>query len=208
MLHAFSSRFQRFQPAGRWLRHGASVVAGIWLVGCSPTLNWREVRLESTDGGSTLVAYLPCKPDRATRQQDLGGERVELRMMGCEAGGATFTLARINLVNPVLAPQVLAAWQAATLANLRAPPPVPQLHGALPAQPISIQGASVWPPATRMTVQGRDRNLQVVWFAKQGTTGVALYQAALYGPLSGSDPNSTHAFNSAMITFFESLHLP
>ncbi|MDO8771802.1 MAG: hypothetical protein Q7K57_24430 [Burkholderiaceae bacterium] len=208
MSHLLSSRFQRFHPAGRWLRYGALGVAGIWLIGCSPTLNWREVRLESTDGGGTLVAYLPCKPDRATRQQDLGGERVELSMMGCEAGGATFTLGRINLAKPVLAPQVLAAWQAATLANLRAPQPVLQLQGALPAQPISIQGASVWPPATRMTVQGRDRNLQVVWFARQSTTGVVLYQAALYGPLAGSDPNSTHAFNSAMVTFFESLHLP
>lgn len=208
MSHLLSSRFQRFHPAGRWLRYGALLVAGLSLIGCSPTLNWREVHLEATDGGGTLVAYLPCKPDRATRQQDLGGERVELGMMGCEAGGATFTLARINLANPVLAPRVLAAWQAATLANLRAPQPVLQLPGALPAQPISIQGASVWPPATRMTVQGRDRNLQVVWFARQSTTGVVLYQAALYEPLAGSDSNSTNALNPAMITFFESLSLP
>lgn len=207
MSHSFNSRFQRFHPAGRWVQYRVLMVAGLWLIGCSPTFNWREVRLESNNG-SSLIAFLPCKPDSATRQQDLGGESVALSMMGCEAGGATFTLARIQLDNPVLAPKVLAAWQAATLANLRAPQPAPQPQSALPAQAISIQGASVWPPATRMMVQGQEHNLQVVWFARQSTKDVVLYQAALYAPLPSSEPSSTTALDAATGTFFESLHLP
>ncbi|MDO8456392.1 MAG: hypothetical protein Q7T07_05705 [Burkholderiaceae bacterium] len=193
--------------ARRRVRYSALMVIGILLFGCSPTLNWREVRFESADG-STLIALLPCKPDSATRQQNLGGENVDLSMMGCETGGATYTLARINLANPVLATKVLAAWQAATLANVRAPQPVPQPHGAPPAQAISIRGASVWPPAMQMMVQGQSRHVQVVWFAKQNPTGVVLYQAALYAPLPGSEPSSTSALHAAASTFFESLHLP
>ena len=37
---------------------------------CTPSLNWREVRLAPT----TAVALLPCKPDRAERSEPLGGE--------------------------------------------------------------------------------------------------------------------------------------
>lgn len=208
MPHSFSSRFQRFHLARRRVRYSALMVIGILLFGCSPTLNWREVRFESADGSNTLIALLPCKPDSAIRQQDVGGENVDLSMMGCETGGATYTLARINLANPVLATKVLAAWQAATLANVRASQPVPQPHGAPPAQSISIRGASVWPPAMQMTVQGQSRHVQVAWFAKQSTTGVVLYQAALYAPLAGSEPSSTSAGDAAASTFFESLHLP
>lgn len=207
MPNLFNSRFQRFHWARRRVRYSALIVIGILLFGCSPTLNWREVRFESADG-STLIALLPCKPDSATRQQNLGGESVDLSMMGCEAGGATYTLARIHLANPVLATQVLAAWQAATLANVRAPQPVPQPQGALPAPAISIRGASVWPPATQMTVQGQSRHVQVAWFARQSPTGVVLYQAALYAPLPGPEPESMSALHAAASTFFESLHLP
>ena len=208
MPHLFRSLFQRLHVARRRVRYSALIVIGILLFGCSPTLNWREVRFESMDGSNTLIALLPCKPDSATRQQDVGGENVDLSMMGCETGGVTYTLARINLANPVLATKILAAWQAATLANVRAPQPVPQPHGALPAQAISIRGASVWPPATQMTVQGQSRHVQVAWFAKQNPTGVVLYQAALYAPLPGSEPGSMSALHAAASTFFESLHLP
>lgn len=55
---------------------------------CTPSLNWREVRLAPT----TAVALLPCKPDRAERSVPLGGEPTTLAVSGCEAGGATFAL--------------------------------------------------------------------------------------------------------------------
>ena len=41
----------------------AAVAVTAALLACSPTFNWREVRLESTG----LKAMFPCKPDHATR---------------------------------------------------------------------------------------------------------------------------------------------
>jgi hypothetical protein len=156
---------------------------------CTPTLNWREVRFEAPDG-TTLKAELPCKPDAATRKQQLGGSQVELSMMGCLAGDATFTLSRIPLVDPLSAPTVLAAWQAAAEANVQARPTL--------AAAATVAGAGTWPPAARVTLLSTATQAQIIWFAKQSSTGLTLYQAALYG----KEPS-----NEAATTFFESLQL-
>ena len=99
------------------------------LPACSPALNWREVRLEST----RLALLLPCKPDKAEKVVPLGGQPTVLTMMGCNAGGATFAVAVADLGDASKADAVLAQWQALTLANMMAPPAgvsSPALSGA------------------------------------------------------------------------------
>jgi len=159
------------------------------LCACTPALNWREVRLESADG-STLKAALPCKPDTATRRQQLANIQVELSMMGCVANETTFTLSRIPVSNPLEASKVLAAWQAAGVSNVKAKP------ASMVAATVS--GAGAWPAATRVSLDGAATQAHMIWFAKQAATDVTLYQAALYG----KKPS-----NEAITTFFESLQL-
>jgi hypothetical protein len=159
------------------------------LCACTPALNWREVRLESADG-STLKAALPCKPDTATRRQQLANIQVELSMMGCVANETTFTLSRIPVSNPLEASKVLAAWQAAGVSNVKAKP------ASMVAATVS--GAGAWPAATRVSLDGAATQAHMIWFAKQAGTDVTLYQAALYG----KKPS-----NEAITTFFESLQL-
>jgi hypothetical protein len=159
------------------------------ITACTPALNWRDVRLESADG-SALKAALPCKPDAATRKQQLGGIQVDLSMMGCVVNDATFTLSRIPVLDPLSAPKVLAAWQAAAVANMKAV--------ATPTIPAIVAGAGAWPPAARVTLAGVTTQAQIIWFAKQSSTGLTLYQAALY---------SKQPSNEAATTFFESLQL-
>jgi hypothetical protein len=160
---------------------------------CTPALNWRDVRLESSDG-SGLKAALPCKPDSATRKQQLGNIQVDLSMMGCrsnESPETTFTVSRIPLSNPLDAPKVLAAWQAAAVSNLSA-------KTAPPITAANVSGAGAWPPAVRATLMGATTQAHMMWFAKQTASGVTLYQAALYG----KQPS-----NEAIATFFESLQV-
>jgi hypothetical protein len=165
---------------------------------CTPTFNWREVRLESADG-SALKAALPCKPDTATRKQQLNGIQVDLSMMGCVANETTFTLARIPLTNPLDAPKVLAAWQAAALTNVGVNAGDKQVSDQpVPLTAANVSGAGVWPPAVRATLTGAATQANMLWFAKQTATGVTLYQAASYG----KQPS-----NEAIATFFESLQL-
>jgi hypothetical protein len=168
-------------------RRSAALI--LLLCGCTPALNWREVRLESPDG-STLKAALPCKPDVATRQQKLANFQVELSMMGCIANETTFTLSRIPLGNPLDVPKVLAAWQAAGVTNLEAK--------NAPLVTTTVSGAGAWPPAVRVTLAGKTTQAQMLWFAKQTATGVTLYQAAMYGKQSANETSAT---------FFESLAL-
>ena len=187
------------------------------LLACTPALDWREVRfegaLEASDA-SPLTALLPCKPDRATREQTVGGERVSLSMMGCPAAGATFTLSRMVLKTPAKAPQVLAAWQAATLANL-VPNDKAQVDKAQTAQPVTspikVPGASGWPAAARISVPAgvakgsapAGMAGQVAWFAQLAGPDLVLYQAAIYGA-QDAKPLTAEATS----TFFESLRLP
>jgi hypothetical protein len=159
------------------------------LCACTPALNWRDVQLESPDG-SILKAALPCKPDNATRKQQLGGFQVDLSMMGCSVKDITFTLSRIPLVDPLSATKVLAAWQAAAVVNVKADP--------APSSSVAVSGAGAWPQATRVTLTGSATQAHMLWFAKQSRDGLTLYQAALYG----KQPS-----HEAVTTFFESLQL-
>lgn len=156
---------------------------------CTPSLNWRDVRLESADG-SALKAALPCKPDSATRKQQLGDVQVNLSMMGCLSNETTFTLSRIPLSNPLDAPKVLTAWQSSAEANVSAK--------SAPMTPVAVAGASAWPPAARVKLLGAATQVHMLWFAKQTATSLTLYQAAVYG----KQPS-----NEAITTFFESLQL-
>lgn len=151
------------------LRASPAVLALV-LAACSPTYNWREIRLDP----GALHALLPCKPDRATREVELDGQRVALTMAGCEADGATFTLAA--LTRPASAPpeRALTAWKSATLRNLRGRAEreegfsAPGLGGAS-GQRQQLSG-----------FDGQDRPLmaQATYFSR----GQQVYQALLIAP--------------------------
>jgi hypothetical protein len=81
--------------------------------GCTPAFNWREVSFD----GLPVSALLPCKPDRGTRSVPLAGAPREMVMAGCQAGGATFTVAVVNAGDTAAAVQVTAALKAANQAT-------------------------------------------------------------------------------------------
>jgi len=81
-------------------------------LGCSPALNWREVQLDTAG----VQALLPCKPDHAVREVQLAGGVRSMEMLGCEAAGATFTVAVLQ-VAPEQAISVKAALQASDKAS-------------------------------------------------------------------------------------------
>lgn len=141
----------------------------LMLLACSPSLNWREVRL----GGGELKAVLPCKPDQAQRRQSLAGYDIELAMQGCEAGGALYAISVAELATPAQAQQVQAQWQTNLLATLQA-------QGSS-RQAFAIRGANAQPEALQLqasgrSAEGRALTVQAVWFMR----GTRLYHAAIY----------------------------
>lgn len=162
----------------------ALLLLALALAACSPSLNWREVRL-----GGELKAMLPCKPDQATRRQSLAGYELDLTMLGCEAGGGLYAISVVELATPLQALPVQAQWQTNLLATMQA-------QGSN-RQPYGIRGASAQPESVRLEALGRDSEgraitVQAVWF----TRGKRLYHAALYAPRP--TPEMSEPFFSGM----------
>jgi hypothetical protein len=174
---------------------------GLVLMGCSPSLNWRQVRLQpeeatNAEGGPgaaaapALQALLPCKPDRATRPQRMAGYEVQMTLLGCEADGGLFVVAvAVPGGSPQAMQAVLAQWQTHVLASVHA-------QGGT-RKPFLLKGADAQPEGTQLLARGRQAqrddlagtppsdnagsggdslNVQAVWFARGGR----LYHAAVY----------------------------
>lgn len=145
------------------------LMLSLLLQACSPSLNWREIRLP----GGDYKAMLPCKPDQATRRQSLAGQELELAMQGCEADGGLYAVSVAQLASPSALPAVQAQWTQQVLASLQA--------SEARYRPASIAGAdglpaAVYLEATGRGPDGRALSVQALWFVR----GTRIYHAALY----------------------------
>ena len=121
----------------------AAVAVTAALLACSPTFNWREVRIESTG----LKAMFPCKPDHAARNVDVAGRPVSLQALACEAGGATFAVLFAD-ADPGSASEFLGRWQAAMLAGLHS-------TTAKQSKPFRPSGALELPQSLQIAADGK-----------------------------------------------------
>ena len=184
----------------------AGAAALLALAACSPTYDWREAGFD--DAG--LLALLPCKPDRAQKPVTLpGAAEAPLRMMGCEAGGATFTIAYLHLdaAGEAAAPTAaLAQWQGATEARLNAK--------ASNSTPFAPQGAAVLPGSVMLNIESRDADgkplhVRLASFMRRAgpqRTGLDLFQAAIYRS-GGSAAKESRSAAEAADNFFSGLRL-
>ncbi len=175
----------------------SSRILAVWAVlcllmaagGCSPAFNWREVR----PGGTRLALLLPCKPDKAEKQVPLGGQPTSLAMLGCDAGDATFAVALADVGDPARTGEVLAQWQAVTLANMKATP------GTTRTQALRLPGLKAPAQAMLVSAEGRRADGTVVqgqaaYFADGGQ----VFQAVMYAGKANAEVAET---------FFSSLKL-
>ncbi|GAC1604381.1 MAG: hypothetical protein NVS3B2_09870 [Ramlibacter sp.] len=149
------------------------------LAACTPTFNWREVRAESMP----LKAMLPCKPDKGSRRVSIAGSDLELRVLGCDAGGATFAILYGDVADPARSAVVLGQWKAATLAGLRAAGV--SERSFLPAGAMAL-AQSVRVTASGQQADGSKLQAQAVYFAR----GSQVVQAMIFAqqlPLEAAD---------------------
>ena len=158
------------------------------LQGCSPALNWRDVRSANT----TLLALFPCKPEESTRDVSLGTKPMRMTLVGCQAQDATFSLVYADASAQGPVGEFLGQWKTVTLGNLRGK--------AEKETPFLIKGATVLAQSVKVEARGSRPDgsplvAHVVWFA----AGDQVFQAAVYA--DRIDP-------AAASTFFEGLRLP
>ena len=133
---------------------------------CSPALNWRSVAL------GELALTLPCKPDRAQRIVPLGGQNLDMEMVGCEADGALFAVSRVGVPPSADAEQLRAQWQAASLLQMK-------VQGSPVLAPLSTSAQAL--PLRGLTASGQAGDGQAVqarlaWVA----AGTDVYHFAVY----------------------------
>ena len=152
----------------------AALAALLTLGACSPTFNWRELRLD----GTPLLAVMPCKPESATRSVPLAGAPTTLHMHSCEAGGLRFAVAWADVGNAAQVPVALAAWRSASLQSMRvaSTPADDAPHGWT----VTVAGAPAAQgvKALGQNPQGQPVQTRAAYFAQ----GTQVYQAAVYGP--------------------------
>jgi hypothetical protein len=164
------------------------VGACAWLISaCSPTYNWREVRMS----GAEVTVLLPCKPDHGSKKMNLAAQEIEIQMAGCEADGALFAIAHGKLGNADKLAEVQSQWQSAMLGNMQAQSP--KLSWYL------VKGTSGQQKTIRLVAQGKRQDGSAVvahalWFAREAH----LYHAVVY-----TDKPSAEAVE----TFFSGIEL-
>lgn len=98
------------------------------VTGCSPALDWREVRV-----GDTKTLF-PCKPDRVARPVALQAGQVPAEMWVCDAGDVTWSATVLPFADAVAAQAALAELHDKLVANVRGQAeraaPVPLLQQA------------------------------------------------------------------------------
>jgi len=177
--------------------HSAAGVTGLMglvgaalglLGGCSPALNWREVRL----AGPGLVAMFPCRPVGETRQLTLAGTAVTMTLQACEAAGRTFAVGLADMGDPAAVDVGLRALRDASLAKS---------DGAAQAAVSNwaVGGMTPQPAAgrwqfSRPLPDGRSLHVDTAVFAR----GTWVIQATIIGQTAGA---------AAGAPFFDGLHL-
>lgn len=145
-------------------------LAWVPLAGCSPTLDWREVRpLESQ-----LVLLFPCKPSMQERSVPFAGQPVRLTLRACSAGGQTWGLVVADLDDPARIAPALAEFVASAASNIAG-------ARARPAA-FAVRGATPHPGSQRLLLQGklpdgRAVSMQVAVFSH----GTRVFQATVMG---------------------------
>lgn len=164
-------------------RHGAAcagmIALPLALGGCSPALNWREVRLEEPG----LIAMFPCRPVAQSRELTLAERPLSVKLHACEAAGGTYAVMAAKVPDPSSVNAVLLALRDTSLAKLDTP------DGASAARTgWQVPGMTPQPAAGRWTLthdRGREApvRLDTALFAR----GTWVIQASVIAPASGAD---------------------
>ena len=131
--------------------------------GCSPSLDWREVRPE----GAGALALFPCKPEVINRPAGAGSPS-RMGLAQCRAAGQSFALSWAQVPDALQVTSALQQMRESVASKLAA--------SAAPAQPLQVPGMTPNPQALSQRLSGRQQ-AQVAVFSR----GPLVYQAMMLG---------------------------
>ncbi len=180
--HCYHYAMDTTSGPARASRRAAMKVLGVpplvWLAGCSPELDWREIRAEDVH----VLVTLPAKPARLTRTINLEGLTLEMIMLGAQAREVAYT------VGTVVLPEDTDAMRARALASMRAAM-VRNIGGAVSAErPVRVMRVDMGgqrtgaADAVEIEAGGRMRDLDATLIARFVAVGTQAWQAVVLGP--------------------------
>ncbi|MDQ6683617.1 MAG: hypothetical protein M3Z16_00680 [Pseudomonadota bacterium] len=161
------------------------------LVGCSPALDWRDVR----PAGSNLSLLFPCRPERSERLVLIATQRLPMRLDACSAAGLGFSLAVLDVPADVKPQPLLDELRRRLSENVGG-----ALQGPWPLRVggTAASAASAWRIEGRLP-NGRPVREDAAFFSR----GSRLYQVAVVaGPEVAAASRS-----SAVETYFASIRV-
>ena len=165
-MKKFNANALSMNAKGRYRLGLFGLIMVLGLAGCTPALNWRAVNL---DGVST---WLPCKPDRAQRELEIGGQKIQMEMMGCEAQGVMYAVSHAKVLNPSESQAVAAAWQNASFKQMLAGAPQQSVFQARGEKPVTGQFFKL----AGARNNGQELKAQLAWVV----LGDEIYHLAMY----------------------------
>lgn len=159
----------------------AGSAACLFLVACSPTYDWREVRGE----GAGYMVLLPAKPSAHTRAVNLDGVQVQMTMTGAETDDVSFTVATAELPDAEQARRALQAMKTAMLRNVGA--------SASQDKPVTVAGATEAAEVTATggaDASGRPRLMAARFFVRERR----VFQMVVLGRENGVSQEAIETF--------------
>ena len=180
------------RPSRRAIVGGVLLAPLAGLGGCSPELDWREVREEEAG----LLVTLPARPARMTRRIHLEDVPLDMTMVGAQVREIAYTVGTVTLAGPQSLERALAAMRIAMVRNI----------GGTERASRAVQVARVDPAGQRVgsvtglevEAIGRMRDRDAVLLARFVGIGAQAWQAVVLG--AGVD-------REAAALFLESLKL-
>ena len=152
-------------------RLAVATALGVAAFGCTPALDWRELR---PDGSQALVMF-PCKPASHARRVALAGSTIEMSMYACTAGDTVYALSFADVVEPARVGAALGEMATAVRTNVQSP-------SAAASEPVKVPGMTPHPQAAQWRLAGRLPDGRAVHErAALFSQGTRVYQATMLG---------------------------
>ncbi|WP_151447888.1 hypothetical protein [Lacisediminimonas profundi] len=149
------------------------------LSGCSPALDWREIR--ATEAPYTVL--MPAKPAVHTRKVTLDGIEVDMTMRGAEVDGVTYAVGTVVMPDEQQAAKAAGTLQAALVRNLA---------GSVQQQK-SVNAAGL--PMSQILASGKSpRGEAIQLHARFASRGNRAYQVIVFGPASKVSTDAADTF--------------
>lgn len=194
---------------------GLCLGLGVWMGGCTPALDWREVRPPQAPG---LRAVFPCRPDLVTRTVTLPSlaQPVSMQLWSCQTGDVTWALSRVQVKDATDVGPTLTALATTMQDNLRA---ASQMAGSTtplradPLGPVQVRGMTPQPQAQGWRFQARrvdgwGRPLEVGVTAWHFAHGLQIFQASVSRPVGPSGTEPPQSAQDAELSFRDGFQFP